>query len=682
MSGRLKGAQSQFTYDFGINIAQQTVNRVTRLAGASLTLASAFYALNKTATEYNNTLRANALRFGGMLSTMRAMEDAQTRLVKGQSYFTMDEQMKGMNALMASGVSVKENLDWINKAAHATGKTFDTFAGAIASGIQGSMGALVDMGLLTQRAVRYFERYPANTLMRQQAILRFVKEHKGLQQLIKDDFDTIQDQMTRLKGVWKGFLQSVVGRPNDPSSLTGMTMSALKGVAEAFARNYQMVKQYGEGIGLILGWTIKQIGSAMVWLGRQFKSVVNYMLGASDTFAERMRSTIIWLEFWKLKVKDFFNEYGGWIKGIAKTLLIFWGLKKVFVISKAGILSAIAYGTAIKKIVDTVLFYRIAFGGVLRQMAKFGVLGVKNLNYMRQTMPLVWGFTKAMQGIVKSSLFLKGILLNLPKILLAGSKAILGLFSVSNPIGWILLAIAGLVVLYKKSEKFRNFINSMFEMHKQQIRLVWNTIMWLYANLRNAVQDAMSWIKEKLITPVKEFFSNVKTWISDMWNKFKDTSIGKWISEKIVDPIRGVVDYLSRVWGGIVDFFSGGIKKATDFFSKGADAIGLSAQETAQKGGYKVNAWMQDNGTTPLATTYGDYSQNQGTQETVGVNPVLQPVSTNSTTEVQPSTINLSNGAVQIIVHKGEGIDERKLAQQVKTVLDDMQRTNRVRTGG
>lgn len=40
--------QAQFTYDFGIMIAQSTVNKVARLTGVTLSLASAFYALQTT----------------------------------------------------------------------------------------------------------------------------------------------------------------------------------------------------------------------------------------------------------------------------------------------------------------------------------------------------------------------------------------------------------------------------------------------------------------------------------------------------------------------------------------------------------------------------------------------------------------------------------------------------------
>ena len=128
-----RGNNAQFTYDFGIAIAQSTVNKITRLTGATLTLASAYYALKTTATQYVDTLRENTLRFGGMLSTMKAMEDAQRRLIKGQSYFAPDDQLRGMNQLMAVGVKVGENLEWINKAAHATGRSFSDFSGLTAN---------------------------------------------------------------------------------------------------------------------------------------------------------------------------------------------------------------------------------------------------------------------------------------------------------------------------------------------------------------------------------------------------------------------------------------------------------------------------------------------------------------------------------------------------------------------
>ena len=156
MARSTTGNQSQFTYDFGISIAQSTVNKMIRLTGATVTLASAMYALQNTADKYVKTLRENALRFGGYLSTIRAMEEAQNRLIKGQTSFSVDDQLRGMNRLASVGIKVGKDFDFINKAAHATGKNFAEFSGAIASAIQGNMSSLVDMGLLTQRATRMF----------------------------------------------------------------------------------------------------------------------------------------------------------------------------------------------------------------------------------------------------------------------------------------------------------------------------------------------------------------------------------------------------------------------------------------------------------------------------------------------------------------------------------------------
>lgn len=227
MAGTASGNNAQFTYDFGIAIAQSTVNKIARLTGATLSLASAFYALKTTAAQYVDILKANTIRYGGVLSTMQAIEQVQKRILKGQSQFGMDDQMTGMNRLAAAGIDIKNNLDWITKAAHATGKSFSEFSGIVASAISGNMQGLVDMGLLTQRAIRMFEKYPADTIMRQQAILNFVKTHKGLLSAIRNDFETIQDQMLRIKTTWQEFARSIVGKPNDPNSLYGQVVSTL-----------------------------------------------------------------------------------------------------------------------------------------------------------------------------------------------------------------------------------------------------------------------------------------------------------------------------------------------------------------------------------------------------------------------------------------------------------------------
>jgi len=363
-----RGDNAQFTYDFGIAIAQSTVNKVARLTGVTLSLASAFYALKTTATEYVDTLRENTLRFGGMLSTMKAMQQAQDRLITGMSRFDVRDQMNGMNQLMAAGVDVKKNMDWIEKAAHATGKSFDQFSGMIANAVQGNLQGLVDAGLMTQRATRAFAKFQGNTRMMQNAIMNFLRTHKGLMSAIKNDFDNIEDGMRRLKAVMTSFLQSIIGKPSDPNSLYGSIARVFNMLADKFGKggvlsqNMIMLRQYGEGVGIVLGWTVRKIGEFMIWLGRQAKKSMQYLLGASDTFAERMRSLVVWLEFWKLKVVDFFKEYGGAIKTVFKLFLAYTALKWAFVISEVAINSVWAYYKAIKSLYKLQMAY-IAFQG-------------------------------------------------------------------------------------------------------------------------------------------------------------------------------------------------------------------------------------------------------------------------------------------------------------------------------
>lgn len=365
-----RGDSAQFTYDFGIAIAQSTVNKVARLTGVTLSLASAFYALKTTATEYVDTLRENTLRFGGMLSTMKAMQQAQDRLITGMSRFDVRDQMNGMNQLMDAGVDVKKNMDWIEKAAHATGKSFDQFSGMIANAVQGNLQGLVDAGLMTQRATRAFTKFQGNTHMMQGAVMNFLRNHKGLMSAIKNDFVTIEDGVRRLKAVMTSFLQSVIGKPNDPNSLYGSVARVFNMIADKFGKdgvlsqNMKMLRQYGEGVGIVMSWVVRKIGEVMLWLGRQAKKAMVYLLGSSETFAERMRSLVVWLEFWKLKVVDFFKDYGGYIKGVLKLLIAYQALKWVFGISQVAINSVWAFYKAIKATYQLQLAY-IAFQGPL-----------------------------------------------------------------------------------------------------------------------------------------------------------------------------------------------------------------------------------------------------------------------------------------------------------------------------
>lgn len=719
--------QAQFTYDFGIMIAQSTVNKVARLTGVTLSLASAFYALQTTGDKYVKTLRENSLRFGGFISTIQQMEKAQERLIKGQTSFSVDDQLKGLNQLAAVGINVRKDFDFINKSAHATGKSFSEFSSAIANAVQGNMQSLVDMGLMTQRATRMFDKYTANTVMRQQAILNFVKQHKGLNDLIKNDFENIQDQIVRIKATWSGFLKEVVGKPNDPESLYGMVNKSLKSIAQKFSQSYKDLKQYGKGIGIVMGWTVRQIGRTIEWLGRQGKKAINFLLGSSETFVERMRTLVVWLEFWRLKVRDFFDEYGNSIKSIIKWLLIFKGLKTVFVISKAAIASAYAYNAA--------LFGRLGFFTRIKRVQKSigGISWWKAFwlsvipRWLRRT--LTWfsrffsvtlpkALPKTLGFFKKIGSFIGGGLTSSAGKLIGKFAGAVGIWTtVYETLQWIDRKVFG--------------IDNSFGTMMKNLKTSWislkNNFFSFYDDFRYQWSSFSDWWSEHVTEPIRKRWQDAgwSDWFTNMKNNFKDLidTVKGWL-EPIFKPFRSLMNWFDERVATFKSVQGQKLIQQNNFRNQQAlnniNWVNAKRKEAVARGydpnryqytpraqelieqGKKINAKnSRTDGTTPLTpkernafvgALRSQYASTKPLSE--GTEKVENPI-TAVKNDTQPtytaqdvfnetdysSPITLENGAVQIIVQKGEGIDEQKLASKVKRIISDLQRETRMRKG-
>lgn len=764
------GNSAQFTYDFGIAIAQSTVNKLVRLTGATLSLASAFYALRQSADAYVHTLRENTLAFGGVLSTMKAMEQAQDRLIKGQTFFSVDDQLKGMRQLMSVGVDVGKNIEWISKAAHATGKSYAEFSGMIASAIQGNASALVNAGLMTQRATRMFDKYAANTVMRQQAILNFVKNHKGLMNAIKNDFITIQDGMLRLNTVFKSFLTSIVGKPNDPNSLYGTVSRVLTEFGDKFGKdgvltkNMIALRNYGKGVGIVMSWVVRQVGSMMLWLSRQAKKVTTLLLGSSDTFADRMRSLVVWLEFWKQAVVHFFKEYSSEIKGALKLVLTYKALKYTFIIGSAAIKSVAAYRAAllgafalqsryIRRMDRTGIMGRFSgwlaslsafmpkgfrklwnkaakllgsFEARLRGRAPFiaksfiGAIGAAMLSSLKLLKApfktLAWalrpitkfvfaknatgGFINSIIASLKSiarfivspikliMLMRKGVVGLWSAVVLAkgGFQALFTLFKVSNPVGWLILAVTLLATLYAKSKNFRVLINNIFKFMWEALKLVYNLIVGAVVYAIVGCKKAWKAFRDYVWKPLASFFSSAWKWIGDMWKKFMNTSVGRWINDHIVSPLKSVFEWVVKAWkwvlkaiGKAVEFLSGANSDLAKNINELAKAEGLESLAVATKGG---NYDTKDD-TNYVSRMFNVPNEAENVTSTQGGNPLLSESTFGNKGTRKESTTNMAfnRGAIQIIVQKGDAIDENKLARQVRQVILDMKREGSMRGG-
>lgn len=800
-----RGASAQFTYDFGIAIAQSTVNKIARLTGVTLSLASAYYALKTTASEYVDTLRENTLRFGGVLSTMKAMQQAQDRLITGASRFDVRDQMEGMNRLMAAGIDVKKNLAWIEKAAHATGKSFDQFSGMIASAVQGNLQGLVDAGLMTQRATRAFEKFQGNTRMMQGAVMSFLRNHKGLMSAIRNDFMTIEDGVRRLKAVMTSFLQSIIGKPNDPNSLYGSIARVFNMIADKFGKdgvltkNMIMLRQYGEGVGIVMSWTVRKIGEFMLWLGRQAKKAMVFLLGPSETFAERMRSLVVWLEFWKLKLvdifkaigkalSDFYNAHKPLIKLVGEVFLAYlaWGVAWNIITKGTMLIQGMAF--AVKSLRNMVIsaggawtffskgmtvamfkgaknrsFFRLFGLTPYKVNARFLNLGagaasafskgfalVKGFmlktwnltlgalkgNWLKAGRLLLFPFILAWNGFVtvvtkwfkfsyllwnkpmgvikmfgngikwimglftKFFRFIAGgfrligrLIMRLPSLvgaLTKGLRALFAVFGLSNPVGWIIIAIALLGVLYVKCKTIRVYFNNLFKYLFEAVKMVWNLIYGAFVYVVYGIKQAWKFLKNYLFIPVANFFKSAWGWIKDMWKSFMNTSVGRFINDYIVSPLRTLFEWMLKAWNWIIK----ALGKAVSFVA-GANS-GLAK---------KINSMASEQGLPKIAVSGGTYDTNDdtnylnpknwgigdmmpkggGNEPPASKNPLLsEPTSLGNGGGGGGGTTNnisLSNGAVQIIVPKGTDIDEAKLARMVRDEIRNLDRENNMRSG-
>lgn len=513
MAGKLRGGDPQFSYDFGIAVSTATLSKITRLTGVTLSLAGAYYALQKTATEYVDTLKPNAMRFGGYLNTMQTMAKLQDRIAKGQTSFSVQQQMRGMNDLMSVGIKASENLDFLDKSAHAMGVSFDEFAGAIANGIRGNMSGLVQMGLLTERSTRYFEKYQANTIQRQQAILNFVKEHKGLQTLIKNDFRTIKDGTAQISGIWKTFMQSVVGDPRNPDSLYGSVVGVFDKIGGGLSKSLEYIKRAGYMVGRVLGWFVKQIGEFVMWVGR----VINKSLDGSkkilDNYRESTNSLIVWLEFMKLRVVKFFQDYQEPIKTTLKLLLAYKALKTVFFISKAAINSAWAYAAAINSIGGGYKAHGLQKGSRKRRW-----MYIKNMFMKPKTQTKIaasFGMLKRSGPIIKT---ISAALLNVGKIGLKGT--------VGGTLGAILLGFEALKIYIKD-------ILGLSEEWDKSMQSIWRFVK----SIGTLVSDAIGRKFEKFKTnwdimgnQLLTAWNNLVYGIGKTWRDFMRTDVGKMLA--------------------------------------------------------------------------------------------------------------------------------------------------------
>lgn len=141
----------------------------------------------------------------------------------------------------------------------------------------------------------------------------------------------------------------------------------------------------------------------------------------------------------------------------------------------------------------------------------------------------------------------------------------------ANPIGIIIAAITALVaafvLLWNKSEAFRDFFIGMWEAIKEVIAEAWEFIAGVFEEAWDIIKGVWEGAVEfftGLWSGIKNAFKSVKDFFGDLfgdaWDRIKDN----W--EDVTAFFEGIWDGIKNIFGGVKDFF-------VDVFEGAKDAI-------------------------------------------------------------------------------------------------------------
>lgn len=148
----------------------------------------------------------------------------------------------------------------------------------------------------------------------------------------------------------------------------------------------------------------------------------------------------------------------------------------------------------------------------------------------------------------------------------------------ANPIGLIITAItllvAGIVILWKKNEGFRNLVTKVWNKIKD---VVSGVVDWFRTNIpkawdkiKKATSKAFDLVKKVIsgaFRVVTEIFKHIPIiWVIRNWDKIKVATekAFTWIKDKISSIINGVVSWIRDRLSDIVGFFGGLKDRITD----------------------------------------------------------------------------------------------------------------------
>ena len=152
-------------------------------------------------------------------------------------------------------------------------------------------------------------------------------------------------------------------------------------------------------------------------------------------------------------------------------------------------------------------------------------------------------------------------------------QKIINVLLFANPIGLVIAAIAalvaGIVILYKRSETFRGIISGVFNVLKLVYNIVWNQLKKAFAVIRETFKGTGGDLKKYLMMPIN--------FVIDAFNRFLD----------LLEKIPGV----GKLVKGLRDAFKEGFKEGVEDFRKEQEKAKLDT-EVGVTGGLAGNGGL------------------------------------------------------------------------------------------
>lgn len=319
------------------------------------------------------------------------------------------------------------------------------------------------------------------------------------------------------------------------------------GMAGAYSKSWQgMVQNTKAYIG--------QIGESL--LGGVFEQAK----GSLHDFEDILKSPAAqeWAEQTGQKIAETFTTIGNQIKGVIN----WWDSLDDSTQSTLGGIAKYAGITLVAIGPLLTIFGKItkAIGGM------FGTFG-----------KLAGGITKAAFAAKKAGGLMGGLTAAFPKL----GKALSVLTgSVGITVGIIAVLVAAFVVAYKKSETFRNIVNSAFEGIKNVISTVWNSVLkpvlTALGSIFQQVWGQISNTATQILPSLQVIFTTVFDAISNKVNFFVNvfkigfaaiSSVVSYVMPGIKAVIQNVFNGIKNIITGAVDVILGIVKTFVGLFS-------------------------------------------------------------------------------------------------------------------